>query len=286
MTKFAGLIGDPIAHSRSPAMHNAAFAALGIDARYDLWPTTSADLAARVAGLRMPDILGANVTIPHKLAVMPMLDALAPSALEVGAVNTIVPTAGKLIGHNTDGAGLAAALQAAGWQGGDVGIILGSGGAARGAVVALRQLGVDRIALITRNQASGQALADTVGMQGGRRQPLAILPPPGLEHPEVAGWLGRAAILINTTPIGSSEQPGMPIAAQWLDQLRVDALVVDLIVARTAFIAAAAERKHKVQTGVPMLVYQGALALALWIDQPVPIEVMRVAAEIIADGAD
>ncbi len=285
MTKFAGLIGDPIAHSRSPAMHNAAFSALGIDARYDLWPTTSDDLAAPVASLRRTGILGANVTIPHKLAVMPMLDTLAPSALEVGAVNTIVPTAGKLSGHNTDGVGLAAALQADGWLGGDVGIILGSGGAARGAVVALRQLGVERIALITRNQASGQALADTVGTRWGGRQPLAIFPPPDGAQPEVLEWFGRAAILINTTPIGSSEQPGMPIAAHWLDQLSVDTWVVDLIVARTALIAAAAERRHKVQTGVPMLVYQGALAFTLWIDQPAPIEVMRAAAQIIEDGA-
>src|SRR5271165_5224971 len=108
---YAGLIGEPIAHSRSPAMHNAAFAALGIDARYDLWPTTAAELEARVALLRRPEMLGANVTIPHKRTVLSLLDSLDESAAAIGAVNTIVQREGRLIGYNTDGAGLELAVR-------------------------------------------------------------------------------------------------------------------------------------------------------------------------------
>ena len=111
-----GLIGHPVAHSRSPAMQQAAFDALGIAARYELWDTLAADLRARVGSLRAPEMLGANVTIPHKLAVAPLLDHLAPEVDKAaGAVNTIVRerTRGgnvRLVGHNTDLAGIAATL--------------------------------------------------------------------------------------------------------------------------------------------------------------------------------
>src|SRR5215212_3865849 len=101
--KLAGVIGDPVAHSRSPAIHNAAFARLGLLARYELWPTTAADLADRVMSLRADHIVGANVTLPHKVAVLELLDRLDPDVRVIGAANTIIREPdGMLTGANTD----------------------------------------------------------------------------------------------------------------------------------------------------------------------------------------
>ena len=104
--KLAGVIGDPVAHSRSPAIHNAAFAHLGLPARYELWPTSAANLAARVASLRAEHILGANVTLPHKVAVLELLDRLDPAVSAIGAANTVIrEDDGTLTGANTDAPG-------------------------------------------------------------------------------------------------------------------------------------------------------------------------------------
>ncbi len=266
----AGLIGEPIDHSRSPAMHNAAFAALGIDAAYTLWPTGPAHLAERVAMLRQPGMLGANVTIPHKRAVIPLLDSLAASAEEVGAVNTIVAVDGKLSGHNTDGAGLELALREAGMPSPRVGMILGTGGAARAAVLALRRLGVTELAIIGRDRG---AAADILALGGLPGALLAI--PPDDDDGEFAHALRASSIIINATPVGSNQHPGLPFAARWFGLLAADALVVDLIVDQTDWLRAAQQYGKRTQNGTTMLLYQGALALTLWLRAPAPLEVMR-----------
>ena len=273
MTRPAGLIGHPIAHSRSPAMHNAAFAALGIEAHYDLWtaPTTQ-DLARWVARVRAPDALGANVTIPHKLTALELVDRLAPSATAVGAVNTLVPRGEKLEGHNTDALGLVRALQAAGHGHAAVALVLGAGGAARAALEAARRMGAERGYLASRSPAAARTLADVSPL------PLTLVdlatPPVDLAWSTI---LGQVDLLLNTTPIGSPEQPGLPLAAELLARLPAHAVVVDLIVAETALVRAARAHGLAAQAGAPMLLHQGALALELWVEQPAPLAVMWAA---------
>jgi shikimate dehydrogenase len=268
-----GIIGDPVAQSRSPAMQNAAFAALGIAAHYARWLTPAADLAERVAALRMEDVLGANVTIPHKLAVLPLLDEIAPSAQAVGAVNTIVRQGARLIGHNTDAAGLAAALLAVGWHGMEQAIVLGAGGAARAVVVALRSLGARTICVLARNPAAAQALVETLAAQ---MTEVALLWG-NIADPDLALWgrmLAGTEIIVNATPVGMAAQPEMPIAEAVLDRVRAGTLVLDLITQPTALLAAAKARQLPTLDGLPMLLHQGALAFTLWIGQPAPLDVM------------
>lgn len=274
--RVAGLIGHPIAHSRSPAMQNAAFAALSVAARYELWPTaTSVGLAQRIARLRRPDVLGANVTIPHKVAVMDLLNDLMPSAQEVGAVNTIIPRAKRLEGHNTDAAGLVAALREAGYGACARGAILGAGGAARAAIVALRRMGATHVHLIAR---APQAAAELARIVGG------AISWSTLAETSVPAALPAADIVVNATPVGSVDQPGMPMPEEWLDKLSPHALVVDLIAAPTAWARAAQAHGMAVMTGLPMLLHQGALALELWLGRPAPLDVMRAALGLAVVG--
>lgn len=271
-----GLIGDPVAHSRSPAMQNAAFAALGIAAHYALWPTVTADLAPRIAALRQPDCLGANVTIPHKRAVMPLLDALADSAVQVGAVNTIVNRAGHLMGYNTDADGLVAALREAEYPQFGAGIIVGAGGAARAAAVALAALHTPHLRLLARDPLHARVIALTLA---------PLFPATRFSwHALVdATWSSLPAlpvigtVLINATPVGMATAPGMPITEHLLRRMPGTALVLDLITHDTPLLTAARARNLPVMNGLPMLLQQGALAFALWTGQPAPLAVMRAA---------
>ena len=149
-TQLVGLIGWPVEHSVSPAMHNAAFDALGLRWRYTLLPTPPGKVKAALAELRAQGYRGANVTVPHKRAVMPHLDEITGAARAIGAVNTIVARAGRLIGHNTDGDGFLTALREAGFEpAGRPALVLGAGGAARAVVHALAQPG-GTVAIINR----------------------------------------------------------------------------------------------------------------------------------------
>ena len=163
--KQVGLIGYPVAHSLSPPMQQAAFDALGIEARYTLWETPPGALAERIASLRAPEMLGANVTIPYKEDVVPLLDECDPQAARIGAVNTIINRDGRLVGYNTDAPGFLCALTEAmephcGNRQVKKVVILGSGGAARGAAVALLENGVEELLLLGRTAAHVQTLLD------------------------------------------------------------------------------------------------------------------------------
>ena len=158
---LAGLIGDPVTHSRSPMLHNAAFAKLGIHARYELWPTSALELAARVDSLRAPHILGANVTLPHKIAVLQLLDRLDPAVELIGAANTIIREAdGSLTGANTDAPAFLASLREEGGYdpAGQTIVILGASGAARAAAMALAGAGVARLVIANRTIERAEAL--------------------------------------------------------------------------------------------------------------------------------
>ncbi len=269
-----GLIGDPVAHSRSPEMQNAAFEELGIDARYELWPTPADGLPARIALLRSPDVLGANVTIPHKLTVMSLLDEIAPSAETVGAVNTIVKRAGRLIGHNTDADGLAAALREIGWDAPEQAMVLGAGGAARAALVALHQLGTRAIRVLARDSASAERLAAAMS----RHMTGVSLLWGDLYTEDLTLWqrmLARTEIVINATPLGMAPDDPLPLSDAALDRIPAGTLVMDLVTHDTPLLAAARARQLPALNGLPMLLHQGALAFTLWTGKGAPLEIMR-----------
>ncbi|MGH2532026.1 MAG: shikimate dehydrogenase [Thermomicrobiales bacterium] len=265
-----GLIGDPVAHSISPAMQQPALDALGIPATYELWQTPADDLARRLAFLRDPGTLGANVTVPHKLAVMEHLDDVSALARRAGAVNTIIATDGALTGDNTDVYGFATALTEVCPDAASRGaVILGAGGAARAVVLALEQVGVTRIGIVNRNPDRAARLAaelrpTAVDIVSSRRDN---------RHAALAG----AEVLINATSLGW--HPGdVPIEPESLDLLPANALVVDLTYRDTDLLRAARERGLPTLDGLSMLVHQGAKALELWTGRPPPVELMMAAA--------
>lgn len=272
------LIGDPVAHSRSPAMHNAALAALGIAARYRAVQTTAADLPARIAELRQPQFLGANVTLPHKQAVMPLLDELDPLAARIGAVNTIVRQPdGRLLGANTDAPGLLADLAAAEWSptGQEV-VILGASGAARAAAFALADAGVAGITIVNRSlmRAVDLAAAAAANQPALRARALA------LADPAVAEAVAACTLLINATALGWRDDetplPDPPVGPH--------CLVYDMVYRETALLRAAAVRGARVRDGCGMLVEQGALAFERWTGRPAPREIMWQAAFGVEHG--
>jgi shikimate dehydrogenase len=263
MTHTVGLIGWPVEHSRSPAMHNAACEALGLDWRYVLLPTPPDQIELVVNRIRSGELSGANVTIPHKQAVMPLLDELDPAAAAIGAVNTIVPRGDRLIGYNTDVLGFTRSLLETGVEVKDNPcVLLGAGGAARAVVYALRQLGA-LITLYARDVAKAQSL-----IGAGAARALTEL-----------DQIDRDTVLIvNTTPLGMSPQIE---ASPWPASLTfpLKALAFDLIYnpVRTHWMMQAERSGNRVINGLPMLIYQGAAAFEMWTGQSAPVDVMRSA---------
>ena len=271
MTRRVFLFAHPAGHSLSPAMHNAAFRELGLDAHYRALDVAPEALAEAVAVLRTPDVAGANVTVPHKQAVVRWLDGLTDAARAVGAVNTIVPTADGLIGDNTDGEGFLRALAELGVDPRGVrGLVLGAGGAARAVVAALLGAG-SRVALYNRTSARADSLAVELAGHGEIRV---------LRATELAAWVRDTRLLVQAT------SAGMEGATEGVDPLPDGSLpqqgaVVDLIYRprETPLLARARRAGLVTQNGLPMLIHQGALAFERWFDRPAPVETMREAAE-------
>jgi len=269
--KRAGLIGNPVSHSRSPQMQNAAFSHLGIDAVYELWTTDVDDMAVRIESLRAEEILGANVTVPHKQLVVPYCDELTETARRAGAVNTIIPNAGVLTGDNTDVYGFARSVREALVDSvPEHAVLLGAGGAARAVIVAMHEIGVTRLTIANRTLAKALALArdltipgefemDVVRLDGGDGKLLDVVD-----------------LLVNSTSIGWNDDE-MPLAFAELDMLDPAALVVDLTYRKTALLKAARARGNRVLDGSGMLLYQGVRAFELWTGREAPVDVMRAA---------
>lgn len=271
-----GVIGDPIGHTLSPALHQPALDALGIPATFAAWHTPLAELPARIAGLRAPDALGASVTVPHKLAVIDLLDEVARSARRAGAVNTVVNRGGRLVGENTDADGFAASLvEVCADVPARRALVLGAGGAARAVVVALDGLGVADLAVANRDPARASALGRDLGLDAVRVVPFA--------DEALAAALPRVDLLVNATALGW--HPGeLPIRRELLALLPAGALVADLTYRRTDLLAAAAERGLATLDGLGMLVHQGARAFTLWTGREAPLPVMLAAARAARDA--
>jgi len=272
-TQILGVIGDPIAHSLSPVMHNAAIAHLGVDYVYLPFAITSANLATAIAGFEAIGVRGFSITIPHKQAIIPLLQTITPQAQAIGAVNTVWHSDQGWQGTNTDVAGFVAPLHGLDrpWPQTEA-LILGNGGAARAVVAGCAQLGFGTIRVVGRDRAKLQALQQSW---------LAATPPVPIHihlWDELPTLLATAGLVVNTTPLGMHPHPEQcPIAPQDWANWNPAAIAYDLIYVPkpTQFLQAAAERGSLAIDGLEMLVQQGAAALEIWLQQPAPVEVMR-----------
>ncbi|WP_342544087.1 shikimate dehydrogenase [Lysinibacillus sp. FSL W7-1291] len=256
MKKWFAVMGDPIEHSKSPAMHNAWFEDMSIDATYIPLHVPSDQLESAVAGLKTLGASGWNVTIPHKTAIIPYLDELDELAQKMGAVNTVVRTKeGKLKGYNTDGIGFVRSLEEAV----DVSrkdkpvLLVGAGGAARGIAFAMQQQGYHHLTIANRTVANAQAIIDEMDM--GRAMSLQ----------EAEETLADFGIIVQMTSAGlATGNFSMPFS---LDRLAKGAIVADIVYnpLMTPFLQAAEEKGATIVTGLGMFVHQGAIAFEHWL---------------------
>lgn len=255
---YAEVIGDPIAHSKSPAIHNFWLGKLGIEAEYRKTHVKPDELAAYFLKRRAdPDWLGCNVTIPHKVAVMDYVSDPGKVGEVIGAMNTIAcETDGPLIGTNTDAGGFLAPLQAVGWKGKSV-CIIGAGGAARAILYALDAIGVTDIAIMARDASKGNALLDRAGVKGRVIGMDAPLPPVDL--------------LVNSSPLGMAGKPPLQVD---LAPLPAHSVVYDIVYAPldTPLLLAARARGLAAIDGLEMLIGQAALAFDIFFDAQPPRE--------------
>lgn len=271
-TKVAGIFGAPVDHSLSPDMHNAAFAALELPYVYVPFHVSQENLPAAVTAVRALQLAGVNVTVPHKEAVVPLLDCLDETAAACGAVNTAVNREGTLTGYNTDTGGFLDALRLeAGFEpGGKKAVVLGAGGAARAVVVALLQAEAAEIVLLNRSPDRAQALAADVRERAGTGQTrFSIQPLSG----ELQVPLSGADIVINALSVSFyREGKGLadlrPAAGALFFDLRYGAGAAD-------FLALAKELASPAVDGLAMLLYQGARAFRLFTGEEPPLDVMR-----------
>lgn len=266
-TTVAAVIGSPISHSLSPVIFNAAFEALELDWTYVALEVAEGEAPQALTGMRALGLGGLSVTMPHKAAVAAAVDVLAPDAEALGAVNCVVPRDGRLVGENTDGAGLLASLVAQ-----DVVVagarvaVLGAGGAARAAIRSFVVAGAAEVVVLNRTPERAHAaaeLAGSVGRVGGTDD------------------LADVELVVNATSVGMAGTPSagrLPLDAAALGPHHV---VVDLVYEpeQTPLLQAAAQRGARVVGGIGMLVHQAALAFEHWTGVDAPVEVMQAAAE-------
>jgi shikimate dehydrogenase len=264
-TRLAAVIGDPVRHSLSPVLLNAAFAASGLDWVYVALEVPEGEVPAAFTGVRALGIGGLSVTMPHKEAAATACDRLSDEAAALGAVNCVVNEGGTLVGHNTDGAGFVAALRAEGGvdPAGQRCVVVGAGGAGRAVALALARAGAARVAVVNR---SAERAARAVALLG---EAGAVVAP---EHagPEVA----EAGLVVNATSVGMGEgSTDLPLDA---GAIRPGQVVVDIVYRplRTPLLRAAEARGATAMGGVPMLVGQAAEAFRLWTGAPPPVDAM------------
>jgi shikimate dehydrogenase len=294
-TALVAVLGDPVRHSLSPAMHNAALRELGLDWVYLALPTPAARLRGVLEALEAIDCRGLNITLPHKQAVAHLVAERSPLADQVGAVNTLVRrTAGGWLGTNTDVEGFLAPLRER--ERPRRALVLGCGGSARAVIAALAGLGVEHVGVAARRAEARTALVASCRAWAPGLEPVAWTPeePPETRATQsetassLSGWLEAADLVVHTTPVGmaSATDPGAarrsPLEANALARLRPGTTVYDLIYTPrpTALLRQAAARGCHALDGLEMLVRQGAAALRLWsgIDD-IPVEAMRRAAQ-------
>jgi shikimate dehydrogenase len=272
-TRVAGVIGDPVRHSLSPVLHNAAFRALGLDWAFLAFPVAAGQAAPALLGMRALSIDGLSVTMPHKTEVAALVDRLTPLAARLGAVNTVAWEGTELVGHNTDGPGFLDSLRV------DHGFdpagrrcaVIGAGGAGRAVVAALAEAGASEVVVVNRSP--------------GRAAEAAALAP-GVARVGPAEEVAGAELMVNATPVGMGGAGGaqgegaagaLPVDPELLQAGQV---VVDIVYHPpvTALLREARARGASTVGGLGMLVHQAAHAFRLWTGEKPPLEAMSAAA--------
>jgi shikimate dehydrogenase len=266
---IVGVMGEPVGHSLSPLLHNAAFDALGLDWVSVGFPVPAGSVREAFAGIRALGIVGMSVTMPHKHDAAVAVDECTPVAARLGAVNCVVREDGRLVGDSTDGAGFVAALhRGVGFDpAGSRCVVLGAGGAGRAVVLALADAGADSVVVVNRTPGRAESAAELAGDAGSVGTPA-----------DVAG----ADLVVQATPVG------MALGSDTDDRLPIDPdllvpgqVVADVVVhpLETPLLRAAAERGARPINGLGMLVHQAALALERWTGRPAPVEAMWAAVQ-------
>lgn len=263
-THVAAVIGDPVRHSLSPVLHNAAYAALGVDWVYIALPVPAGSGADAVSALRILGLGGLSVTMPHKAAAAAAVDVLSPTASRLGALNTVTRRGEALYGESTDGAGFVDALRSdEGFEpAGRRCVVLGAGGAARAVTMALAEQGAHEVVVIGRRPDQVAACAALAGPAGR-----------GGEIHEV----DQADLVVNATPVGMTAE-GLPFGVECA-RLGPGQLVIDLVYrpARTPLLVAARERGAATANGLGMLIHQAARQVRIWTGQEPPLSAMSAA---------
>lgn len=273
-TKVFAIFGDPVAHSLSPQMHNAALRSLGFDGIYVPFHVTPENLATAVAGVRALQIAGLSVTVPHKELIIPLLDEIDAAAGRIGAVNTVVNRQGRLIGYNTDAPGFLRALRTTldfSPRRQKV-VLIGAGGAARAALVALAQAGAASIVVANRSLDRAINLIATYRHEF----PDCDLIATELYDDRIADFLARADLLVNTSAIGLHGESFPPVI---LSALKPSSPIFDMVYAKgaasTPLVLQGENAGHRAADGRSMLIAQGEEAFALWTGSSPPAGAMQ-----------
>jgi shikimate dehydrogenase len=268
-TRLIGILGNPVTHSLSPAMHNALFTQMGLDLAYVPLRVETEDLGTAIQALRALQFRGANVTLPHKQNVIPLLDEISELSKLIGAVNTIVNDNGRLLGTTTDPLGFREGFMATGlsFKGKSI-AILGNGGSARTIAFTLAVMeDVGQIALVARNGEKSQQLAQEISAKTGKNLVCFSMS-------DYTAEAGAFQIVVNTTPIGM--YPDIDVSPLPDDALLPSQIIYDIIYTpeRTKLLHAAQRRKLNVVGGLGMLVHQGAASFKLWTGMEPDIKLM------------
>lgn len=282
-TKMVGLIGYPAKYSLSPAIHNGAFEALGLNIVYSVFPVEPKNLEAAVKGMAALGFLGFNVTIPHKRAVMPFLHSIDGEAEQIGAVNTVVISDHQLIGYNTDGVGFIQALEDGGIDAAGKNILLlGAGGAAKAIAVALALRGAASITIAVRTLSKGKSLAEKIAGLGVKATVIPIAPLTDSKKPiwynenaKEENFIPPPDIVINATPVGMTPEEETDLIK--IETLPQNCVVCDLVYGpqKTMLLEKASDAGHVVLDGSGMLLHQGAKAFTLFTGINAPLEAMK-----------
>ncbi|HDQ05544.1 MAG TPA: shikimate dehydrogenase [Candidatus Bathyarchaeota archaeon] len=272
-TRVCAVIGDPVEHSLSPAMHNAAFQKLGLNLVYVAFKVTRNELKEAISGAKSLGLRGLNVTMPHKNAVIKYLDETDSTAEAIGAVNTILNEQGKLVGYNTDGKGAMIALQESGiYPEEKKMLLLGAGGAAKAIAFQAAQE-AEELVILNRTPEKAEQLAELLRKKFGNKVKGRALSAEILKKE-----LKTADILVNATPVGM--HPHVNTSPIPSDLLRRDLCVMDIVYnpLETKLVEDAKAVGAKVVWGLDMLLYQGAVSFEIWTNCPAPVDVMKKAA--------
>jgi shikimate dehydrogenase len=276
MRKIVGIIGYPLGHTISPAMHNAAFRHLGLNYEYVPFEVNPGDLAEAVSGFRALHVAGFNVTIPHKETILPLLDEVTKLAKIIGAVNAVENQEGMLVGYNTDGPGFIESLiEDAGLKPkGKKAVVLGAGGAGRAVATLLAENCVRSLIIVDIEELKAKSLAEYLG-SSFEVDCRSV----NISHPELQIAIDKADLLVNATPIGMHPKIGACPLPEDI-KLNRNLLVYDLVYnpAETTLIKRAKAAGARTCSGLGMLVRQGALAFTLFTGEEAPVDIMWQAA--------